>query len=121
MLSVQYVVGRGWTDHALDTELSKVVDRTAACSSSLGIVAVDFNGSPTKTVKYNKKKHYKSKWITGAILKSINTKDKLYKTLAKTDSQSVIYQTLKKDFQQFQKTLKSTIRMAKKNVFSQNI
>ena len=72
---------------------------------------------PTKTVKYNKKKHYKSKWITGAILKSINTKDKLYKTLAKTDSQSVIYQTLKKDFQQFQKTLKSTIRMAKKMYF----
>ena len=68
---------------------------------------------PTKTVIYNKKKHYKAKWITGAILKSINTKDKLYKTLAKTDSQSVIYQTLKKDFQQFQKTVKCTIRMAK--------
>ena len=33
----------------------------------------------TKTVKYNKKKHYKSKWISGATLKSINTKDKLYK------------------------------------------
>ena len=72
---------------------------------------------PTKIVKYNKKNHYKSKWITGAILKSINTKDKLDRTLAKTDSQSVIYQTLKKDFQQFQKTLKSTIRMAKKMYF----
>ena len=71
----------------------------------------------TKTVNYNKKKHYKFKWITGAILKSINTKDKLYKTLAKTDSQSVIYQTLKKDFQQFQKTLKCTIRMARKMYF----
>ena len=72
---------------------------------------------PTKTVQYNKEKHYKSKWITGALLKSINTKAKLYKTLAKTDSQSVIYQTLKKDFQQFQKTLKSTIRIAKKMYF----
>ena len=72
---------------------------------------------PTKNVKYNKKKHYKLKWITGAILKSVNTKDKKYKTLAKTDSQSVIYQTLKKDFQQFQKTLKSTIGMAKKMYF----
>ena len=37
--------------------------------------------------------------------------------MGKTDSQSVIYQTLKKDFQQFQKTLKSTIRMAKKMYF----
>ena len=53
---------------------------------------------PLKQLDIIKKKHYKSKWITGAILKSINTKDKLYKTLAKTDSQSVIYQTLKKRF-----------------------
>ena len=30
---------------------------------------------------------------------------------------SVIYQTLKKNFQQFQKTLKFTIRMVKKNYF----
>ena len=51
------------------------------------------------------------------MLKWINTKDKLYKTLAKTDSQSVIYQTLKRDFEQIQKTLKCTIRMAKKMYF----
>ena len=76
---------------------------------------------PTKTVKYNNKKHYKSKWITGSLLKSINTKDKLYKTLAKTDSHCVIYQTLKKDFQQFQKTLKSTIRMSKKFIFTEHL
>ena len=37
--------------------------------------------------------------------------------MAKTDSQSVIYQTPKKDFQQFQKTLKCTIKMAKKMYF----
>ena len=72
---------------------------------------------PLKQLDIIKKKHYKSKCITGVILKSINTKDKLYKTLVKTDSQSVIYQTLKKIFQQFQKTLKCTIRMAKKNYF----
>ena len=79
------------------------------------------NICPLKQLNIIKKKHYKSKWITGAILKSINTKDKLYKTLAKTDSQSVIYQTLKKDFQQFQKTLKSTIRMAKKMYFHRTL
>ena len=34
---------------------------------------------PKKTVKFNKRKHKKSKWMTYGILKSINTKDKLYK------------------------------------------
>ena len=33
---------------------------------------------PSKIVKYNKIKHMKSKWMTDAILKSINIKDKLY-------------------------------------------
>ena len=36
---------------------------------------------PSKIVKYNKRKHMKSKWMTDDILKSINTKDKLYKIL----------------------------------------
>ena len=34
---------------------------------------------PKKVVKYNKKKHKKSKWMTSALLKSINTKNQLYK------------------------------------------
>ena len=34
---------------------------------------------PKKVVKYNKKKHNKSKWMTYALLKSINTKNQLYK------------------------------------------
>ena len=32
---------------------------------------------PKKTVKFNKGKHNKSKWMTYGILKSINTKDKI--------------------------------------------
>ena len=40
---------------------------------------------PNKTVKFNKKKHKKSKWMTYGILKSINTKDTLYKKLVKPD------------------------------------
>ena len=40
---------------------------------------------PKKTVKFNKKKHKKSKWMTYGILKSINTKDILYKKLVKAD------------------------------------
>ena len=34
---------------------------------------------PTKIVKFNRKKHKRAKWMTNGILKSINTKDKLYK------------------------------------------
>ena len=44
MLSVQNEVGSSCIDNALDMELSKLVHNTAACSSSLGIVAVDFSG-----------------------------------------------------------------------------
>ena len=36
---------------------------------------------PKKKVKYQKKLHKKSKWISSEILKSINTKDRLYKVL----------------------------------------
>ena len=36
---------------------------------------------PRKRVKYKKKLHKKSKWITNGILRSINKKDMLYKTL----------------------------------------
>ena len=34
---------------------------------------------PKKCVKFNRKKHKMAKWMTNGILKSINTKDKLYK------------------------------------------
>ena len=39
------------------------------------------NYLPKKKVKYQKKLHKKSKWILSGILKSINTKDRLYKVL----------------------------------------
>ena len=41
---------------------------------------------PLKIVRYQKRKHKKSKWITAGNLNSINTKDRLYKRLLKTDS-----------------------------------
>ena len=52
------------------------------------------------------------------MLKWINTKDKLYKTLAKTDSQSVIYQTLKRDFEQIQN---ARLEWRKKCVFTEHL
>ena len=51
---------------------------------------------PKKRVKYQKKLHKKSKWITNGILNSINKKDKLYKTLIQTDTNdTVLYEILK--------------------------
>ena len=51
---------------------------------------------PRKRVKYKKKLHKKSKWITNGILRSINKKDKLYKTLIQTDlDNTVLYDRLK--------------------------
>ena len=35
---------------------------------------------PMKSVRYQKRKHKKFKWMTTGILNSINTKDRLYKT-----------------------------------------
>ena len=46
---------------------------------------------PKKTVRYNKKVHKDNPWITNGILKSINSKDKLYKALIKTPKESPNY------------------------------
>ena len=48
---------------------------------------------PSKILKYNKRKHMKSKWMTDGILKSINTKDKLYKFLIQTDTEDEHFYT----------------------------
>ena len=67
-----------------------------------------------KTVKLNKKKHKKSKWMTYGILNSINKKDKLYKLLLKTDVNSDKYTALKATFKQYKETLRRSIKEAKK-------
>ena len=53
--------------------------------------------------------------ITNGILKSINTKDKLYKALVKTDcTNSTLYNTLKTNFKAYKYILSKTVREAKK-------
>ena len=49
---------------------------------------------PKKTVRYNKKVHKDNPWITNGILKSINSKCKLYKALIKTQKESPNYAVL---------------------------
>ena len=52
---------------------------------------------PKKRIKFNKRKHKKNKWITRGIIKSINTKDKLYKILVQTNSENQEIFHLKKN------------------------
>ena len=60
---------------------------------------------PRKTVKFEKKKHKKSKWMTYGILNSINKKDKLYKLLLKSDVNSNSHADLKARFKRYRETL----------------
>ena len=57
---------------------------------------------PRKRVKFNKKKHKKFPWMTNGILKSINSKDKLYKRLVNTPVNSLQYNTIKTNFNTYQ-------------------
>ena len=62
---------------------------------------------PKKKVKYKNSIHKKSKWITNGNLKSINTKDKLYKTLIQTNTTTNmdLYHRLKEEFKQYRAKL----------------
>ena len=44
-----------------------------------------------KTVKFNRRKHKRDPWITFGILRSVNKKNKLYKCLKLTKSDSTIF------------------------------
>ena len=68
---------------------------------------------PKKTVKFNKKKHKKSKWMTYGILLYINKKDRLYKLLLKTDVNSEKYAALKATFKQYREALRSSLKKPK--------
>ena len=74
---------------------------------------------PKKKVKYQKKLHKKSKWISSGILKSINTKDRLYKVLIQTDSSNtVLYERLLDKFKQYRAKLRRCIRKAKRDYYT---
>ena len=53
---------------------------------------------PSKKVKFNKRKHKFSEWITTGIVNSINFRDKLYKKLKNTDINSVEFEARKINF-----------------------
>lgn len=72
-----------------------------------------------KTVRFNRRKHRKDPWITHGILKSVNTKNKLYKRLKKTKSTNPSYERKKQTFNGFKNALRKIIRKAKKDYYSQ--
>ena len=70
-----------------------------------------------KTVKFNRRKHKKDPWITFGILRSVNKKNKLYKCLKLTKSDSAIFEEIKQRLNQYKNTLRKTITQAKKYIF----
>ena len=72
---------------------------------------------PGKTVKLNKYKHKKCNWITQGILKSIKFKNKLYKDMKLSTPQSPEFETLKTNFNNYNKILRHNIRLAKQKYF----
>lgn len=74
---------------------------------------------PKKRQKYCKKKCKKSKWMTNGILNSINTKDKLYKILMQVNHEdTTLYDALHLNFKTYKNLLRQSIRLAKKNYYS---
>ena len=98
-------------------DLNKSVDSSLHLNYDTFINLVQYAKNkhiPRKQVKYQKKKHKKSKWMTTGILNSINTKDRMYKLLLKTDPLTDRYMTLKARFKTYRETLRRSIIEAKK-------
>ena len=72
---------------------------------------------PTKTIKVNKHKHKKSKWITYGIIKSIKFRDRLYMKLKKTAANTLAHDAVSTNLKTYNKILKTSIRVAKGNFY----
>ena len=72
-------------------------------------------------MRFNGEKHKIKPWLTTGILSSINSKDKLYKTLVQTPKDSPIYSDLLSNFKVYKNIITRSIMHAKrdyyKNVF----
>ena len=57
--------------------------------------------------------------MTPAILKSVNYKNKMYKTMVSNKNNTLLYANLKTNFNTYLKILKNTISQRKQDYFSQ--
>ena len=69
---------------------------------------------PTRTVRFNVKRHKKTAWITSDIIKSINHRNKLHKILRQTNSDAFCYIEKQTAFNQYRNEFKKTITHAKR-------
>ena len=68
---------------------------------------------PCKTVRFDKHKHKKTRWITNGIIKSIKFRDKLFMRLKSTPLNSDLHGILKTNLDTYNKILKNNIKAAK--------
>ena len=72
---------------------------------------------PSKVVKFDKRKHKKTPWITYGILRSINQRNKLYKKFKQAKPETEDYIIRKEAFIRYRSTLRKTMRTAKKTYY----
>ena len=68
---------------------------------------------PNRLVKFNKKRHKASKWITYGIINSMNKRDEMYRDLKAMDPNHHDFLNLKQNLSVYNKILKKNIREAK--------
>ena len=68
---------------------------------------------PEKLVKFNKRRHKANKWITYGVIKSINSRDKMYQDFKKLSPNDSKYNDYKRNLATFNVILKKTIRECK--------
>ena len=72
---------------------------------------------PKKVIRFDRKKHKINPWLTAGILKSINSKDKLYKTLLQTPKDSQNYPALLSNFKSYKHIIRRSIMHAKRDYY----
>ena len=76
---------------------------------------------PTKRVKFNKYKHKKSPWITIGLLKSIHSRDNLYRRWKSKAPASHLYNIMKGKFQTYSNNVDKLIRLAKTTFYQKEL
>ena len=72
---------------------------------------------PKKKVRFNRKKYKGNAWLTAGILKSINSKNILYKKLMQTPADSPNYPDLSLNFKSYKNIIRRTIMHAKRTYY----
>ena len=69
---------------------------------------------PVRVVRFNKRKHKKSNWITKGIINSISFGDNMYRKLKQTSHDSHNFEMLKINLRTYNKILKKNIKQQRK-------